>query len=163
MKKTMILLAVVGVLAMMLGVVGFVYAQDDEPDTPFGWGFGHHGGRGGHGRGWFGKDEGDFGPMHEPMQAAIAEALGLTVEDLDAAYEEGKTPWDLAEEQGLSEDEFSTLIFDARQAGLEQAVADGTISQEMADWIQSHWDEMSEKGFSPGSCGRHGDQEDSDE
>jgi hypothetical protein len=155
MKKTILIVAAVGIVALMLGGVGYVgyaYAQDDDPDTPFGrGGFGHHGGYGHHGGfgGWAG--EGEYGPMHETMEAAIAEALGLTVEDLEAAHEEGKTAWDIAQEQGITEEEFSTLMFDARSAALEQAVADGTITQEQADWMQSRWDEMKENGYGPGS------------
>jgi len=155
MKKTLIFVAVIGIFALALGVAGFAYAQDDDPDTKP-WG-----GRGGHGQGMMGHwgDDGDgkTGPMYEAMQTAIAEALGLTVEELDVARDEGKTPWDIAEEQGLSEDEFSTLMFDARNTALEQAVADGSITQEQADWIQSRWDDMKENGFGPGSCGGDGD------
>jgi len=161
MKKTILIVAVVGVVALMLGGVGYVgyaYAQDDDPDTPFGHGGKGH--RGGFGQGmmsWAGKGDGEVGPLHETMQAAIAEALGTTVEALDAAYEDGKSPWDIAQEQGLTEEEFSALIFDAHQAGLEQAVADGDLTQEQADWMQSRWDEMKENGFGPGSGGCDGD------
>ncbi len=157
MKKTLLIVAVVGVAvaALVVGGVGFAYAQDDDPSTPFGHGFGRHGG---FGHGMFGWDgDGEVGPMHETMQAAIAEALGMTVEELEAAHELGKTAWDIAQEQGLTEDEFSTLISDARMAGLEQAVADGTISQEQADWIQSRWEEMAENGFGPGKGGCDGE------
>ncbi|MBC8505831.1 MAG: hypothetical protein ISR58_00065 [Anaerolineales bacterium] len=156
MKKTILIVAVVGVVALVLSGVGYAYAQDDDPSTPFGrGGFGRHA-EFGHGMmGWDG--DGEYGPMHETMQAAIAEALGLTVEELDAAWEEGKSPWDVAQEQGLTEEEFSTLIFDARTAGLEQAVANGDLTQEQADWMQSRWDEMKEAGFGPGSGGCDGD------
>ncbi len=150
MKKTLLIVAVVGVVALVLGVAGYAYAQDDDPSSPFGWGrFGRHGGFGHGMKGWDG--DGEFGPMHETMQAAIAEALGLTVEELEAAREEGTSPWDIAQEQGLTEEEFSALMADARSAAIEQAVADGILTQEQADWMQSHWEEMQEKGFGPGS------------
>ncbi len=148
MKKTILIVAVVGIVALILGGVGYAYAQDDDPSTPFGRGFGHHVE---FGKGMFGWDDDDYGPMHETMEAAIAAALGMTVEELEAAHEEGKTGWDIAQEQGLTEEEFSTLMSDARTAALEQAVADGTITQEQADWMQSRWDEMKEAGYGPGS------------
>ena len=99
MKKTMIVLAVVGVAALALGAAGFAYAQADAPATPFG--------RGGAMR-W--AADGEYGPMHDVMAAAIADALGLTVEELEAAHAEGKTAWDLAQEQGLTADEFGALM-----------------------------------------------------
>lgn len=151
MKKTLIFVAVLGMFALALGVVGFAYAQDDDPATPFGpWS-----GRGGHGPGmmgrWYDDGDGEAGPMHETMQASIAAALGLTVEELDAAYDDGNTVWDIAQEQGLTSEEFSALMFDARSTALEQAVTDGSITQEQADWMQSRWTEMQESGFGPGS------------
>ncbi len=156
MKKTIILVAVVGIVVLAFGTAGYAFAQDDDPEPPFGGRFGH----GGRGDGWFGKGKGE---MHEMMQATIADALGLTVDELEAAHNEGKTAWDLAEEQGLTDEEFSTLMFDARSGALAQAVADGTITQEQADWMQSRWNEMKEKGFGPGSCDHHNDPDDSDE
>lgn len=156
MKKTLILVAVVGiaVAALAFGAAGNAYAQDDTPEFPFGGrgGFGRHGGRGGFGVGMMGWDgDGEAGPMHDAMSSAIADALGMTVDDLLAAHAEGKTAWDLAEEQGLTAEEFSTLMLDARNAALAQAVADGTITQEQADWMQNRWNEMNENGFGPGS------------
>lgn len=155
MKKTLLIVAVVGVAALVLGVAGYAYAQDDDPSTPFGrGGFGQHGGFGPGMMGWDGDAE--YGPMHETMEAAIAEALGVTVEELEAAHDAGKTAWDIAEEQGLTEEEFGTLMFDARKVAIDQAVADGTLTQEQADWMQSRWDEMQENGFGPGSAGCDG-------
>nr|MBC8496556.1 hypothetical protein [Chloroflexota bacterium] len=40
---------------------------------------------------------------------------------------------------------------DARNAAFEQAVADGTITQEQVDWMQSRWEYMQENGYGPGS------------
>jgi len=142
MKKTIIVVALVGVVVLALGAAGFAYAQDDDPVTPFG-----RGGWAGHGPGmmaWTG--DGESGPMHETMQTAIAGAFGLTAEELEAAHDAGKTAWDFAQEQGLTEEEFSTLMFDARNAAFKQAVADGTITQEQVDWMQSRWDYMQENG-----------------
>lgn len=152
MKKTLIGISVVGVLIIALGVVGYAYAQETTPPAPpsdgeYGTGFGYRGARG---RGMMGWD-GEYGPLHEVMSAAIADALGISVEELNAAHQAGETAWDIAQEQGLTEDEFRTLMFAARETALEQAVQDGLISQEQADWMQSRWDYMQENGFGPGS------------
>jgi len=144
MKKTLMFVALVGVVALALGVTGYAYAQDDDPSSPFG--------RGGFGpgmMGWAGDRE--FGPLHETMEAAIAEALGISAEELEAAHDEGKTAWDIAQEQSLSAEQFSAMMSEARSAALQQAVADGTITQEQADWMQSRWENMQANGFGPGS------------
>lgn len=139
MKKTLILLVAVGVMALTFGAVHNAYAQEATPPAPpFG----------GHGPG--GRFGGQEGPLHDVMEAAIADALGISVEDLQAARAEGKTAWDIAQEQGLSQEAFAALMSDARKAALEQAVADGLITQEQADAIQAHWDQMAAQGFGPG-------------
>jgi hypothetical protein len=75
------------------------------------------------------------------VKAAVAEALGMTVEELDAAHAEGKRLETIAEEQGV---ELQTVL-DARKAALEaavaQAVTDGVITQDQADWMLEHMDE----------------------
>ncbi len=80
---------------------------------------------------------GQYGPMHEYMVGAMAEALGMTDEELDAELAAGKTMWQVAEEKGLSTEEFQQLMIDARTSALEKMVADGVLTQEQADWMQS--------------------------
>jgi hypothetical protein len=72
------------------------------------------------------------------MHAPVAKALGLTLDEFDAALADGKTPLLLAQEKGVD----VAVVLDALQAGreaaLKQAVADGVITQEQADWIAGH-------------------------
>lgn len=70
-------------------------------------------------------------------QALVADALGITVEELEAARVEGKTVADLAAEQGLDMTAVRTAIQAGREAVIEQALNDGTITQEQADWLLS--------------------------
>jgi hypothetical protein len=72
------------------------------------------------------------------LDALVAEALGITVETLEEAREEGKTIRDLVEELGLDATTVGENLKAARIAALEQAVADGIITQEQADQILSH-------------------------
>ncbi|WP_420632357.1 hypothetical protein [Candidatus Leptofilum sp.] len=74
----------------------------------------------------------------DDAQAIIAEALGLTVEELTAAREDGTRLPDLAEEQGVDVETLMTAVSDARTAAIEAAVEDGTITQEQADILLSH-------------------------
>jgi hypothetical protein len=79
--------------------------------------------------------------IHDTVRAAVADALGMTVEELDAAHAEGKRLETIAEEQGVD----IQTVLDARKAALEealaQAVTDGVITQDQADWMLQHMDE----------------------
>jgi hypothetical protein len=86
-------------------------------------------------------------------QTMTAEALGMTVEELQAAREAGKSMADLLEEQGLTAAQFQEAMTAARQAAVEKAVADGVITQEQADQILANG---AGHGFFPGFGGKGG-------
>jgi len=67
------------------------------------------------------------------VDAAIADALGLTVDELGAAREDGKSLAALAEEAGVAFDEVQDSIQAARADAIQQAVEDGQLTQEQAD------------------------------
>ncbi|VAW30660.1 hypothetical protein MNBD_CHLOROFLEXI01-5184 [hydrothermal vent metagenome] len=73
----------------------------------------------------------------EDAQAVIADTLGLTVEELSAAREVGTRLPELVEAQGGDMETVITAVTDARTAAINQAVADGTITQEQADLLLS--------------------------
>lgn len=82
-----------------------------------------------------------IGPLmlHEEMQAVIADALGITVAELEAAHAEGKRLPELAAELGVALEDVQTAVQAAHEAAILQAVADGLITQEQADWmLQRH-------------------------
>lgn len=72
---------------------------------------------------------------NEQMQAAVANALGLTVEELQAARADGISLRELAEAQGIDITDLRAAKDAAFQDVVEQAVADGIITQEQADAI----------------------------
>ncbi|MCA9900556.1 MAG: hypothetical protein H6654_06825 [Ardenticatenaceae bacterium] len=88
----------------------------------------------------------------DDAQAVIAEQLGLTVEELAAAHDEGTRLSDLAEQQGVDLETVMTAVSDARTAAIEAAVADGTITQDQADILLSH----DGPGFGGRGHGGHG-------
>jgi len=138
MKKTLTILAILAVTIVTLGVGAVVYAQSGTPTAPTGAPpFG--GMRGGpQGFGGSGPIQGLAGPLHDYMTSALADAFGLTPEELQALHDEGTTLMDYAASQGMSVEEFQTAMQDARSTALEQALADGVITQEQADWLSSH-------------------------
>ncbi len=73
------------------------------------------------------------------MFDTVAEALGLTPEEFFAELRAGKSPAEIAEEQGVEMDAVYDAITSAQgeamQQAIEQAVEDGRLSQEQADWL----------------------------
>jgi uncharacterized membrane protein len=144
-KKRLILLSGVALIVLLLaGLAGaaLVFAQEPTPPIPFGWhggGFGRHGGGrsmvgfGGRGMGGFAWSGG--GPW--TMFDTAAETLGLTPEELFTELRAGKSPAEIAEEQGVDVEALYDAMRAARgeamQQALQQAVEDGRITQEQAD------------------------------
>ena len=126
------------IVVTALAVIGFaltstsaVFAQSDNPVaqvTQNDFGFGGRGGMMGVGM---------EGPMHDYMISYVADQLGLTVEDIESRLANGETLSSIALSTGLTADEFSNLLLDARNFALDQAVADGTLTQTQADWMKS--------------------------
>jgi hypothetical protein len=100
-----------------------------ESERPFGpRGFGRHGGS--HGR--------FHGPLsdyveRDAIHAAIAEVLGITIEEFEAARDEGTRLTDLVEELGADPEAIEAAVQELHIEALEAAVADGAITQEEAD------------------------------
>ena len=135
MKKSLVTLAIlVGVLSVLV-FAGSVFAQADQP--------GNEQGQGLYGRGWhgmMGRGAGlapGGGVLHDYMLAAYADALNLSVDELQARLDAGDRIIDIAVEQGLSLAEFRDLKTTVRQTAIDNALADGVITQEQADLMKS--------------------------
>ena len=156
MKKLLVISAIVVLAVLVLGVAGFAYAQSQNPprpDYPYGRGMMGGWGNRGSGPGMMGRlGQDGYGPMHEYMEDAFAEALGISHDDLEAKLDAGETMWSIAQAQGLSDDEIAKLMVDARTKALDKAVADGVLTQEQADWMSQHMQQMNGAGFGPGAC-----------
>ena len=127
MKKILIISSLVLTLALALGAAGAAYAQSATPyaETMMN---NFHGGRGGPG-----GDRQMQNALRDYVDSATAEAFGLTVDELSALRDEGKSLVDVAIEQNMTVADFAAKIDEARQSAVEQAVADGVITQEQAD------------------------------
>ena len=143
-------LKTIGVAALVLaiatvaaGSAAFAAGPPGEPGQgPFGGRGGrapfdqmgdHFGGpRGFGGPFGFGSD----GPLtsREDVQAATAEALGMTVEELEEALDE-KTLVEIAKEQNVHMADIQDAVESVRQQALQQAVEDGDLTQEQADLL----------------------------
>jgi len=81
----------------------------------------------------------------------VAEALGMSVDEVEAAIAEGQTLSDLLDAQGMDSATYRENLAAAQQAAIAQAVEDGAITQEQADQLQEFG--PGHFGFGPG---RHG-------
>lgn len=66
-------------------------------------------------------------------QTLTAKVLGMSVDELQAALEDGSTIQELMAAQGMNAVDFQKAMLDAYQAAVEQAVQDGVITQAQAD------------------------------
>ncbi len=150
-KNLYAILGAVGALVLLFGGLAgatAVYAQEVTPESegpPAGgiWGWG---------RGLFGFGHGDQWTMFD----TAADALGLTPEELFSEMRAGKTLEEVAEEQGVELEDLQEAMTASRaqamRDAIEQAVEDGEMSQEQADWLL----EGLEKGYMPGPGFDHG-------
>ncbi|MBN1815523.1 MAG: hypothetical protein JXA14_27065 [Anaerolineae bacterium] len=108
---------------------------------------GHPGGMGG----WMGGYE-------NSLMAVAADQLGMAVDELVAALQDGETTIaDLASAQGLDPQVIADEYIAGRADLLAQAVADGRITQEQADLMLDHMaEEVVEHLSEPFPFGGHG-------
>lgn len=70
---------------------------------------------------------------------AAATALGMTADELSTQLWGGKSLADVAEDQGVALEDVQAAVeaaqLDAMRQAIEQAVTDGTITREHADWL----------------------------
>ncbi len=136
MNKIGILLVIIAVATLALGSVGVAFAQ--SPTQTPGSGTGFMGGRGSrNGLGGVNANSGD-GILHDYTIAAYAEALDIPVADLEARLDSGETMSQIALSTGMTLDEFRTLMVDVRTQAIDQALADGVLTQAQADWLKLH-------------------------
>lgn len=77
----------------------------------------------------------------------IAETFGMTTEELREAMAEGQTLVDIADELGVDLDVMVEEWVNAQIADIEQAVADGKMTQEQADALIERMNDKLEEGI----------------
>jgi hypothetical protein len=140
-KKMSILIGALLVGLLVIGVLGAtsVYAQSSSSVLP------HRGGPG-DGR----------GPHLGTVELeAAAKVLGMTTDELTTALQSGKTLEQIAQDAGVDFSDVQDAVQAAHKeelrARIQQALTDGTITKENADWLLEGLD----KGFIgvPGAFG----------
>lgn len=124
-------LAAVFVAVLAVTGLSVAYAQGNSPVDgaalgPWGPGYGA------------GPGTGPLAEYREVIHQALADELGISVDAFEQAIEDGQTLADLAEEYDVDLAALRTAMQEARADALAQAVEDGVITQEQADWMSDH-------------------------
>ena len=102
--------------------------------------------------------------MGETELAAAAKVLGMSSDELSTALKDGKTLDDLAATAGVDiqdvKDAITAVHAEEMRTRIEAGVADGTISQDKADWLLEGLDKGYLDGPGPGFGGPRGDRPD---
>ena len=116
---------VVALLIVALSVAS-VAAAPANPGTPGPQNGAQAGAGQGYGRGMMGA-----GGAYN-MPSVVADITGLSVEDVIAEHQAGKSWAQIAEAKGLTKDQLVARIVEQRQAQLNERVAAGTLTAEQA-------------------------------
>lgn len=154
MSKFLKVLGLIVAVGFVAGIgVNAVYAEDDTPLFP-------RGSRGVGGRGiGLVAEEGSalFQIDQEVVHQELADLLGISVSEMESALDAGETLASLAVKYEVEFEELRSVMDAAHAEELAQAVADGTITQEQADWILDHQSAMGmEAGTAFGGRGARG-------
>jgi len=129
---TVLILAALGILG-----VGVVFAQEEQP--PFG-------------QGW---KQGGFGPMHTYVIEAFAEKLGLSADEVDDRLDQGESMYQIALAEGIDEDQIASFMTEIHTTAFTNAVADGVLTEEQADWMLQRMQSRFDSGYGLGNCPMH--------
>lgn len=133
--------------ALAVALTGSALAQEDTPEPESGVvpGF-----RGGFSRGYGGG---------VGLEAA-AETLGMTTEELSNRLWAGETLADLADEAGVDlqdlRDAVEAAQVEAKREAIEQAVEEGSLTRDHADWLLEGLENGYIQGFGRGGFGHGG-------
>ena len=67
---------------------------------------------------------------YDYVESILKDNLGMTDAEITAGLNSGKTMYALAEEKGMTVDQFKAALLEERNKAVDKAVADGTITNE---------------------------------
>jgi len=77
------------------------------------------------------------GMLADIIHQNLADALGISLDEIDSLVGDGQTLAEIAVSQGFDLTEFKDLMIQARVDALAEAVELGSLTQEQADWLAS--------------------------
>lgn len=73
------------------------------------------------------------GLLHDYIEKALAEKLGISLTTVEAQFDAGKTLYQIALDNKIAQADLPALMLEVRTAAIKAAVADGVITQAQAD------------------------------
>jgi hypothetical protein len=73
------------------------------------------------------------GLLHDYMEKALAEKLGIPLATIETQFDAGKTLYQIALDNGIAQADVPALILEVRTNAINAALADGVITQTQAD------------------------------
>jgi hypothetical protein len=73
------------------------------------------------------------GLLHDYMEKALAENLGIPLATVEAQFDAGKTLYQIALDNGIAQVDLPAVMLEVRTNAITAAVADGVITQVQAD------------------------------
>jgi hypothetical protein len=134
MKKTILITAIVLLALAALGV-SVVFAQGARSPNQNGYGW-----------------------MHDYVEQSLAAKLGLTEEQVEDQLASGKTMYQIALDNGIKQEDLAAFMTDVHKVAFANAVKDGVITQDQADWMLQRMQTMFQNGYGPGNCPMHSGQ-----
>jgi len=137
-KKILVVVSVALVALVIFGA-GFAFAQSNVAQAaglPAGYGPGAiMGGRGGMMGG---------GQVHEYVEQALADKLGVTKGEIETAFSSGKSMYQIVIDKGVKEADVTALLTEVHKTAFAKAVSDGILTQAQADIMLQN---MTANGF----------------
>jgi hypothetical protein len=135
MKKTLL---IAGLVVLALGIlgVGVAFAQGGLP--PVG--------------------QGGYGWMHDYVEQALAAKLGLTEKQVEDQLTAGKPMYQIALDNGIKQEELANFMNEVHKGAFANAVKDGVMTQEQADWMLQRMQNNGGYGYGTGTCPMHNGQ-----
>jgi len=136
-----ILVVVVSLVATVVifgaGIVFAQYQTVSAAGPTQGFGPGMMGGRGG------------YGPMHDYVEQALADKIGLTKAQIEEKLTAGKSMYQIVLDSGVTEANAPALLSEVHKTAFAKAVTDGVLTQAQAD---SMLERMNANGFNQANC-----------
>jgi hypothetical protein len=127
MKNLIKTLAIVAVIGIALASTSSVFAQATPPGNSNSGGSNGNGRRGGSQT--YQADGTQDGIVHDALITAFAEALGLSVDEVETRLADGETMSEIALSTGMTLDEFRVLLNEIHELVIDQGIMAGTMAQ----------------------------------
>ncbi len=140
MKRKTLWLTLIAVLAFTLIATTVVSADSGSPtpqQTQCGW-FDNLFKRNGCGTRMDPTLRVDDGILHDYLLQLFSDKLGIPVSEIETRLTNGETMSQIALAEGMTREEFQTWMLDARLQAIDQAVKDGKLTTEQAEWMKAH-------------------------